>query len=73
MISEGLVNHTHLALTRKPDVIAIHIGINDITNDNCVSHQINLNEIRELVTELSPSTKIVLSSIIHVITRAISM
>ena len=47
---------------KKPDVISIHIGTNDITNDDCSSLQINLTKIRKLVTELSPSTKVVLSS-----------
>ena len=63
-ISEDLVNHIRPTLRRKPDVIAKHIGTNDITNDDCSSLQTNLGKIRELVTELSPSTKIVLSSII---------
>ena len=62
-ISEDLVDHSCPTLRRKPDVIAIHIGTNDITNDDCSSLQTNLGKIRELVTELSPSTKIVLSSI----------
>ena len=72
-ISEGLANHIRSTLRRKPDVIAIHIGTNDITNNDCSSLQINLSKIHELVTELSPSLKIVLSSIIYVMTRAISM
>ena len=63
-VSEDLVDHIRPTLRRKPDVIVIHIGTNDITNDNCSSLQINPNKIRELVTELSQSTKIVLSSII---------
>ena len=63
-ISEDLADHIRLALRRKPDVIAIHIGTNDITNNDCSSLQTNLRKIRESVTELCPSTKIVLSSII---------
>ena len=63
-ISEDLVDHSCPTLRRKPDVIAIHIGTNDITNNNCSSLQTNLGKIRELVTELRPSTKIVPSSII---------
>ena len=59
-----LVDHIRPTLRRKPDVIAIHIGTNDITNDDCSSLHFNLNKIRELVIELSPSTKIVLSFII---------
>ena len=63
-ISEDLVNHIRPPLRTKPGVIAIHIGTNDITDDDCSSFQVNLNKIRELVTELSPSTNTVLSSII---------
>ena len=63
-ISVVLVDHIHPNLRRKPDVIAIHIGTNDITNDYCSSLQINLSNIRKLVIELSPSTKIALSFII---------
>ena len=63
-ICEDLVDHICPTLRRKPDVIATHIDINDITKDNYSSLQINLNKIRELVTELSPSRKIVLASII---------
>ena len=37
---------------------------NDITNNDCSCLQINLSKMRALVTELSSSTKIVLSSII---------
>ena len=64
-ISEDLVEHIHLTQRGKPVVIAIHIGTNDITNDSCFSLQINLNKIRKLLTELSPSTKILPSSIIQ--------
>ena len=62
-ISEDLVGHIPPTLRIKPGVIAIHTGANDITNDGCSSLQIKLNKIRELVTALSQSTKIVLSSI----------
>ena len=64
-ISEDLVEHIHLTQRGKPVVIAIHIDTNDITNDSCSSLQINLNKIRKLLTELSPSTKILPSSIIQ--------
>ena len=57
-ISEDLIDHIRPTLRRKPDVIAIHIGTNGITNDNCSSRQTDLGKIRELVTELSPSTSI---------------
>ena len=60
-MSEDLVNNIRPSLRRKPDVVAIHIGTNDTTNDNCSIIQINLNKIRDLVIELSPSTKIVVS------------
>ena len=63
-ISEELVDHIRPTLRRTPDVIAIHIGTNDISNGDCSSLQINLGKVRELVTELSPSSKIVLSYII---------
>ena len=49
-ISQDLVDHIHLTLRRKPDLISVHIGTNDIANDDCSSLQINLNKI------LSPST-----------------
>ena len=54
-ITEDLVNNTSLTTTlrRKPDVIAIQICANDITNDKCSSLQINLNKMHELVIELS--------------------
>ena len=71
-ISEDLLDHIRPTLRRKPDAIAIQIGKNDTTNDNCSSLQTILGKIRELVTELSPTTKIDLSSIIYVMTRAIS-
>ena len=60
-ISEDFVDNIRPTLRRKPDIIAIHIGTNDITNDDCSSLENNINKIRELVIELSPSTKIVLS------------
>ena len=63
-ISEDLVDHIHPTLRIKAEKIAIHIGTNDIKNDDCSSLQINLSKIRKLVTELSPSTKIVQSPII---------
>ena len=53
-ISENLVDHIRPTLRGTPDIIAIHIGTNDITNDDCSSLQIKLGKIRELVTELSP-------------------
>ena len=61
LISKDLVNHISPTLGRKPDIIAIHIGTSDITNDDCSNLQMNVNAI---VFELSPSTKIVLFSII---------
>ena len=63
-VSEELVDHIRPTLRRTPDVIAIHIGTNNITNDACSSIQINLGKVRELATEPSPSSKIVLSYII---------
>ena len=58
------------AIARKPD-IAIHIARNDITNDYYFILQINPN--KELVTEMSPSAKIVLSSTFYIMARTISM
>ena len=58
------VDHIHPTLRGRPDAIATHNGTNDIANDDCSSLQINLIKICELVTELSLSTKILLSSII---------
>ena len=63
-ISENLVDHIRPTLRGTSDIIAIHIGTNDITNDDCSSLQIKLGKIRELVTELSPWSKVVLSFII---------
>ena len=63
-IYEDFVDHIRPTLRRKPYVIAIHIGTNDITDYDFSSLQINLSKTPDLVTELSPSTKIVLSSII---------
>ena len=60
-ISEYLVNNIRPTLRRKPDIIAMHIGTNNIKNDNCSIIQIYLNKTRDLVIELSPSTKIALS------------
>ena len=71
-IPEDLLDHIRPTLRRKPDVIAIQLGTNDTTNDNCSSLQTILGKISELVTELSPTIKIDLSSIIYVMTRAIS-
>ena len=68
-ISEDFVNNIRPTLRRKPDVIAIHIGTNNITNDDCSSLQININKVLELVIELSPSTKIVL---LYIMAREIS-
>ena len=72
-MSANLVDHICPTLRRKPDFIAIHIGTNDITNNDCFSPQTNLGKIRELVTELVSSTKILLTPIIYVMARAISM
>ena len=36
-ISEDLVDHICSVLRRKPDVIAMHIGTNDMTNNDCSS------------------------------------
>ena len=44
--SEDFVDHICPTLRRKPDVIAIHIGTNDITNADCSSLQTNLGKIR---------------------------
>ena len=63
-ISEDLVDHIRPTLRKKLDVTAVHIATNDIANDDCLSLHINLNKIRELVIELSPSTKIVPSSVV---------
>ena len=52
-ITEDLFDNNRTTLKRKPDVIAIDIGANDITNDDCSSLQINLNKMRELANELS--------------------
>ena len=69
-ISEDFVKNIFPTVRRKPDVIAIHIGTNNITNDDFSSRQININKVRKLVIELSPSTKIVL---LYVMAREISM
>ena len=69
-ISEDFVKSIFPTVRRKPDVIAIHIGTNNITNDDFSSRQININKVRKLVIELSPSTKIVL---LYVMAREISM
>ena len=69
-ISEDFVKNIFPTVKRKPDVIAIHIGTNNITNDDFSSRQININKVRKLVIELSPSTKIVL---LYVMAREISM
>ena len=42
-ISEDLVDHIRSAPRRKPEVIVMHTGANEITNDYCSSPQINLN------------------------------
>ena len=60
-ISEYLVNNIRPTLRRKPDIIAMHIGTNNIKNDNCSTIQIYLNKTHDLVIELSPSMKIALS------------
>ena len=49
-ISQDLFDHIHPTFRRKPDLISVHIGTNDIANDDCSSLQINLNKI------ISPST-----------------
>ena len=43
-ISEDFVNNIRLTLRRKPVVIAIHLGTNGITNDDCSSLQINITK-----------------------------
>ena len=63
-IYEDFVDDIRPPLWRKPRVITIHTGTNDIMDYDFSSFQINLSKTPDLVTELSPSTKIVLSSII---------
>ena len=60
MISEYLTDQIRPALRKKTNVF----GTNDVTNHDCSYLQINLNKMCKLVTELSPSTKIVLAFII---------
>ena len=59
------------AIARKPDIIAIHISRNDITNEYYFSLQINLK--KELVTKMSTLAKIVLSSTFYIMARTTSM
>ena len=48
---------------RKPDLIIIHAGTNDLTNEKINTAE-NLTEIIESAREVSPETEIVISSVI---------
>ena len=55
---------TSTQLSEKRQTLSQYTLVQTITNDDCSILQINLTKIHKLVTELSPSTKTALFSIV---------
>ena len=51
-------------LRKKPKFLIIHVGTNDIKNSSRAKIMEHFEEITELVSRNSPSTKLILSSVI---------
>ena len=60
LIVKDFIKHI---VRRKPDLIIIHAGTNDLTDDN-VNTAETLTEIFESASDVSPETEIVMSSVI---------
>jgi lysophospholipase L1-like esterase len=60
--TDDLIDHLNPVLRRKPDVIIIHGGTNDLTND--VDTAKNIERIIRNVKRVSPKTSLVLSSVV---------
>ena len=61
--TKDMIDFIKPTIRKKPDVIVMHVGTNDITSD-CATIM-NLQEIVENVKSESPETKFVLSSVIN--------
>ena len=61
--TEDIVDHIQPVLRKNPDLIIIHSGTNDLTND--VATIKHVERIIQMVKKKSPKTKIAFSSIIN--------
>ena len=61
--TKDMIDFIKPTIRKKPDVIVMHVGTNDITSD-CATIM-NLQEIVENVKSESPETKLVLSAVIN--------
>ena len=59
--SEDLVDHIKPVARRKPDMVVLHIGTNDITND--VKTLVKLQDTVDIIRKESQDTEIVKSSV----------
>ena len=60
--SEDLMDHIKPATRRKPDIVVLHIGTNDLTDG--INTQENLQEVVDILQLESNETKIALSSVV---------
>ena len=60
--SDDMLHHIQPIIKRKPDHIILHIGTNDITS-GCNTGE-NLEEIRKLIHDQSPSTQLIISEVL---------
>ena len=60
--SEDLINYIKPVARRKPDIVVLHIGTNDLTNG--INTQEKLQEVVDALQRESTETKITLSSVV---------
>ena len=59
--TEDMIDYLKPVIRKNPDLLIVHGGTNDTTND--VDTTVNIERIVKLVKKASPETKLVLSSI----------
>ena len=59
-----IMDHVKSVIRKKPDLIIIHAGTNDLTCKEEIDTVVNLSSIIEEARRVSPETKITLSSIV---------
>ena len=60
--SEDLIDHIKPVARRKPDIVVLHIGKNDLTNG--INTQEHLQEVVDILQRESNETNIALSSVV---------